>query len=210
MKLVSLISGGIDSPVSTYLMIARGADVISVHCDNRPFTDETFMTRTKDAVQRIATHTGRELELVIVPNGDVQADIARNSERRYQCVLCRKRMLLTASKLARKIGAEGLITGESLGQVASQTLRNLMTETAAHDLPILRPLIGMDKEEIITIAKEIGTYDISIRPGTCCTLVPNRPATMARTDSIQENEENLDEALIDTAIERSETHVFGP
>ncbi len=183
-------------------MLRQGAEVVVVHYDNQPFTDEKQLNKTKELIERLEGYSGRKMKRYIVPHGPSQAAIARNAHRRYQCVMCRRMMFRIAERIAAIEGAQALVTGESLGQVASQTLTNIRTEEQAVKLPILRPLIGLDKVEIERIAREIGTFDISISPGLCCTIVPEKPATQARLNSVLEEESKLDlDSLVEKAIE---------
>lgn len=196
-----MLSGGIDSPVSTHLMLKQGAEVIIVHFDNQPFTDKKQLNKSLKLISRLEEHSGRKMKKYIVQHGPSQAAIAKNVHRRYQCVMCRRMMFRIAEKIAKMEGATALVTGESLGQVASQTLTNIRTEEQAVDIPILRPLIGLDKVEIERTAKEIGTFDISISPGLCCTIVPDKPATQARLRTILEEEAKFDiDSLIEQAV----------
>lgn len=205
MKVVSLLSGGIDSPVSTHMLLRKGVDVIAVHYDNQPFTDEKMLNKTKELIDRLEEHSGKRMKKYIVPHGPSQAAIARNAHRRYQCVMCRRMMFRIAERIAEMEGAEAIATGESLGQVASQTLPNIRTEEQAVNIPILRPLIGLDKVEIERIAKEIGTYESSIGPGLCCTIVPEKPSTKSRLKTILEEESKIDiEDLVEKALEGAE------
>jgi thiamine biosynthesis protein ThiI len=183
MRLLTLVSGGIDSPVAGHLMMERGHQVDLIHFDNRPFTDDNTYDKVVSLVKRLDPNKGSRF--FVAPHGPSQAQMARKAPRRLGCVLCRRMMLHVASALAEREGHDALVTGESLGQVASQTLLNLWVEEPASTVPILRPLIGLDKLEIISIAKAIGTYDISISPGLCCTIVPSRPATQAKLNDIR-------------------------
>lgn len=186
-------------------MLKQGADVIIVHYDNQPFTDDKQLNKSLDLMGRLEEHSGQKMKKYVVPHGPSQAAIAKNAHRRYQCVMCRRMMFRIAERIAEKEGASALVTGESLGQVASQTLTNIRTEEQAVNIPILRPLIGLDKVEIERIAKEIGTFDISISPGLCCTIVPNKPATQARLKAIIEEESKLDmDSLVEQAIKGAE------
>jgi thiamine biosynthesis protein ThiI len=205
MKLISLLSGGIDSPVATYLMLRRGDHCVALHFDNQPFTDESQLEKARDLVRCLEGYSSERIPLYIIPHGKTQIEFARNAIRKFGCVFCRRMMLRIGEKIAEKEGCEALLTGESLGQVASQTLPNIRVEEEAVDIPILRPLIGFDKLEIERIAKEIGTYEISIRPGLCCTLVPEKPATVSRIDKIREEESKVGvERLVESALAEAE------
>ena len=191
MKLIALMSGGIDSPVAAYLMLRKGAKVVALHMDNRPFTDPSTVVKTFRLIERLEEVTGRPIKRYLAPHGRNQLTFARECRKNLQCVLCRRMMYRVAELVARKEGADAILTGESLGQVASQTLPNLRTESAAVSIPILRPLIGFDKLEIEAIAKEIGTYEISIGPGGCCTINPRHPATASTLERVKKEEEAL-------------------
>ncbi|MFQ6106339.1 MAG: tRNA sulfurtransferase [Thermoplasmata archaeon] len=191
MKLLSLISGGIDSPVAAYLMLRRGDTCLALHFDNRPFTDEGQLEKAKDLVRRLEKLANKDIPLYVIPHGTAQIQFARHAIRKFGCVFCRRMMLRVGERIALSEGCEALVTGESLGQVASQTLSNIAVEEDAVDIPVLRPLIGFDKVEIERIAREIGTYEVSIRPGLCCTIVPEKPATVSDTGRIRQEEEKV-------------------
>jgi len=202
MKAITLISGGIDSPVATYLMMKKGVEVVALHLDNRPFTDEKQQNKTIEIVRYLSEISGRDIKTCIVPHGNTQGCFAKNCRRNMQCVLCRRMMFRTAREVAMIEDASCIITGESLGQVASQTLTNIYTTAEAVDISIIRPLIGLDKEEVIKIARRIGTYDLSILPGLCCTIVPKRPATAARLDEVHKEERKVNmDSLLKNAME---------
>ena len=179
MKAVALISGGIDSPVAAYLMARAGADVVLLHMDNRPFADDLSIERVKQLAEKIREATGKDIPLYAAPHGRSQETIMHGADRAYQCVLCKHAMQMTAREFCRSIGADAIIMGDSLGQVASQTLTNIAAEFVDIGFTILRPLIGLDKLEIEAIAKRIGTYDISIMPAVGCTALPERVITTA-------------------------------
>ncbi len=200
MKLVSLMSNGIDSPVASYRMSLMGADVILLHMDNRPYTDDRSVENVKAIAERLREVTGKEFPLYMAPHGDNQREISENCDRSYQCVMCKRVMQRTARELAKILGADAIVMGDSLGQVASQTLRNIVSENIGLDFPVIRPLIGMDKLEIEAIAKEIGTYDISIRPTDGCTIVPVGPITNADPEKVARFGEKID---VDAIARRS-------
>lgn len=185
MKLISLMSNGIDSPVASYKMGMMGAEVILLHMDNRPYTDDRSIENVKAIAERLREVTGKEYPLYIAPHGGNQTEISEKCDRSYQCVMCKRVMQRTARELAKMLGAEAIVMGDSLGQVASQTLRNIRSENIGLDFPVIRPLIGMDKLEIEAIAKEIGTYEISIRPTDGCTIVPVKPITEADPEKVE-------------------------
>ncbi len=192
MRGLVLISGGIDSPVAAYLMGRQGLDLVFVHFDNRPFTSDEEVKKATGLMRKVDEALGRTSKKLLVPHGKSQTEFARCCRRNMECVLCRRMMLRVAERLAAKHGAGYIITGESLGQVASQTLANINVEERATGLPILRPLIGFDKIEIERIAKRIGTYDISIMPGLCCTIAPKKPSTYSKLETALDEETRVD------------------
>ncbi len=196
-----LMSGGIDSPVALDRLMRQGHDLFAVHLDNRPFTDDTPLAKVVDHLDVLGRRHGRRIPLYVLPHGPTQIALMRGTDRHVGCVLCRRFMWRTAERIAEREGASFLVTGESLGQVASQTLSNMRSATAAVRLPIVRPLIGYDKLEIEREAKAIGTYEISTRPGLCCQAVPDRPATRSSLVQILAEEERIDvEAIIDRCL----------
>ena len=201
MKIVSLISGGIDSPVATYLMLKKGFDVVAVHMDNTPYTDERSREKTIRLVRRIENITDRKIKRYIVPHGHSLEQFSKKCRTNLECVLCKRMMLRIGCAIAKPEGAVAIVTGESLGQVASQTLANLRAEEDASDLPVLRPLIGFDKVDIIEIAKKIGTFELSIAPCASCGIVPEKPATRAVLENVLREEKQADiEELLSSAI----------
>ena len=192
MRGILLISGGIDSPVAGYLMGKQGLDLVLVHFDNRPFTSDNEVEKAISLMKQLDNALGKESLRLLVPHGNAQAEFAKCCRRNMECVLCRRMMLRVAEKLAKKHDAGFIVTGESLGQVASQTLANINVEERSTSLPVLRPLIGFDKVEIERIAKAIGTYDISIRPGLCCTIAPKKPSTYSKIADAMDEETKVD------------------
>lgn len=192
MRGILLLSGGIDSPVAGYLMGKQGLELVLVHFDNRPFTSDNEVEKAISLMKQLDNALGKESLRLLVPHGKAQAEFAKCCRRNMECVLCRRMMLRVAEKLAKKHDAGFIVTGESLGQVASQTLANINVEERSTSLPVLRPLIGFDKVEIERIAKSIGTYDISIKPGLCCTIAPKKPSTYSKIADAMDEETKVD------------------
>ncbi len=188
-----LISGGIDSPVAAYRLMKRGCSVIFIHFHSYPYLDKTAQDKVMELVKNLNAYQFSS-KLYLVPFGEIQREISVTVEPAYRVVLYRRMMLRIAREIALKEGARALITGESLGQVASQTLDNMTTIESAVSMPILRPLIGMDKDEIIEEAKRIKTFDTSIMPDQdCCQLfVPKHPSTRTKVREIEFKERSID------------------
>jgi thiamine biosynthesis protein ThiI len=212
-KVLCLLSGGIDSPVAAFRMLRRGCQVRFVHYHSFPHTT----AESQEKVRRIVGLLGRyqlQGKLLLVPFAEIQREIVAYAPPPLRVVLYRRFMVRIAEALARKERASALITGDSLGQVASQTLENLrVVSAAATEIPIFRPLIGDDKTDIIRMAREIGTYDISILPDQdCCTLfVPRHPETGATADQVARAESLLDlPRLIDAALAATTRELIAP
>jgi len=205
MKFVALVSSGIDSPVATYMLARKGDDIILVHADNTPYTDN----RDREKFTRITHHLKKlvsgSLQAYIVPHGQTLAVMKKNCKAKFTCILCKRMLLRYAEKIAKREHADALIMGDSLGQVASQTLHNIHVVEQAVQMPVLRPLIGFDKEDITRIAKKIGTYELSILPAQGCTAVPKKPSTQARLDDVITEETKINVAdLVEQAIKNAE------
>ncbi len=185
-KVINLLSGGIDSPVAAWRMLKRGCEVINVHFHGQPLVTKASEVKAIE-LTRVLTEWGASPRLYLVPIGRIQAEIMKTSPPAYRVVLYRRLMLRVAQEIARREGALALVTGESVGQVASQTLHNLFVINAVAEMPVLRPLIGMDKEEIIAQAERIGTLPLSNLPGEdCCTLfTPKHPVTAAKLEDVE-------------------------
>jgi tRNA uracil 4-sulfurtransferase len=199
-----LMSGGIDSPVALYYMLRQGHEMVAVHMDNRPFTDDSPLEKVVDHLRALETTFGCKVPLYVLPHGPTQITLMRNTDRHVGCVMCRRFMWRSAERIAERELASFLVTGEALGQVASQTLSNMRSATVSVQLPIVRPLIGFDKQEIETVAKSIGTYGISTRPGLCCQAVPDKPATRTNLVQILQEEDRLDvDQIVDECVRRA-------
>ena len=205
-KVVTLLSSGIDSPVATWMLSRRGAVPVPVHFSGRPQTADTSEYLTRDIVEALApaVQIGR---LYVVPFGDCQREISVKCPSDLRVIMYRRVMYAVAERIAQLEGAKALVTGESLGQVASQTLENIMAVNEVVDIPVFRPLIGSDKQEIIERAESIGTYEISTQAAPdCCTLfMPRKPETHAKLDAVHEAWEMFDhEAMIEHLVENVE------
>ncbi len=192
MRFISLISSGIDSPVATYLISDKATEIYALHFDITPFAVEKEKTDFIEIVKHLKKICNCDIKTIIIPHGQNLKEYIENCNRRYTCIFCKRMMLHIAEKIAEENNINSIFTGDNLGQVASQTLQNIHVIDNATYLPILRPLIGFDKEEIIDIAKEIGTYELSINKSSKCSAVPNKPATQAKLKDIQREEKKID------------------
>ncbi|WP_406242309.1 tRNA uracil 4-sulfurtransferase ThiI [Tissierella carlieri] len=198
-----LLSGGIDSPVAGFLMAKRGVEISAVHYHSYPFTSERAEEKVKDLAGILSRYTGK-ITMYSVNILEIQKEINAKCPEKEMTILSRRFMMRIAEKIAEKQNINALITGESLGQVASQTIEGISVTNAAVKLPILRPLVGLDKVDIIEIAKDIETFETSTLPfEDCCTVfLPKHPVTKPRIEDIEKSEEVLDvEYLIENAIE---------
>lgn len=201
-KAALLLSGGIDSPVSGYMMAKRGLSLSAIHFYSYPYTSERAKEKVLELAGILAGYCGH-IDVYIVPFTEMQLAIHEHCPEEYGTLIMRRMMMRIAEKVARSHGADALITGESLGQVASQTLLALGVTDRVTELPVFRPLIGMDKEEIIQISRKIGTFETSILPyEDCCTVfTPKHPATKPKLEKIVLSESQLDwERLIEEAV----------
>ena len=204
---VLLLSGGIDSPVAGYLTARRGVEIIAIYFHSPPFVSERALDKVKDLVRELSKFTGK-IKLCIVPFTDVQLFLKESTHPEKLTILLKRAMLHIASALAEKENAQCLITGDSVGQVASQTMHSLAAVNSAASRAVLRPLAIMDKQDIIDIAKKIGTFEISSRPyDDCCTLfVAKHPETKPSTKAIEKIEAQIFEKLeplMATALENA-------
>ncbi|MCK9152203.1 tRNA uracil 4-sulfurtransferase ThiI [Methanobacterium alcaliphilum] len=192
-KLVALLSGGIDSPVAAYMMMKRGCKIIAIHFDNEPFTNPESIEKVKKMADKLREYSsGVKFELKVVKYGEYLQACKEKAPEKLTCVLCKTGMYHTAEIIAQREGAMAIVDGSSMGQVASQTLPNLLATRHSVSMPILSPLIGMDKVEIENMAKEIGTYEISIIPDGGCSAVPRYPETKADIERVLDAQEAVD------------------
>ena len=199
---VSLLSGGIDSPVSSYMIAKRGVQLEMIHFASPPYTSQLAREKVLQLARELTPWTGR-LTVYIIPFTEIQEEIRRSCPEDHFTLIMRRFMMRLADRLARELRCKALVTGECLGQVASQTMDALRVSEDVTDLPVLRPLIGMDKEEIVRLARHIGTFDTSILPyEDCCTVfTPPHPKTKPNVEEVREMESALDiEGLCDRAM----------
>ncbi|NFO55770.1 tRNA 4-thiouridine(8) synthase ThiI [Clostridium botulinum] len=205
-----MLSGGIDSPVAGYLMAKRGVELNCVYYHSHPYTSERAKDKVKDLAKILAAYT-EKINLYIVPFTEIQMAILDKCREDELTIIMRRFMMRVACKIAEEKGIQSVTSGESIGQVASQTMEGLIVSNDCADRPVFRPLIAMDKTDIMDIARKIETYETSILPyEDCCTIfVPKHPKTKPRVDSIREEEKklNIDE-LVRKAIEEMENIVY--
>lgn len=205
-KAAILISGGIDSPVAAFNMAKRGLTLNAIHFASPPYTSQRAELKVKTLLSRVARYCGT-IKLAIVPFTEIQEEIGKNCPEDYFTLIMRRMMMRISERLARESGCGALITGESLGQVASQTLPAIASTDEVCTMPVFRPLIGMDKEEIIAISKKIDAFETSILPyEDCCTVfTPKHPHTRPKAGQCEAAEKGLDiEPLIERAISATE------
>ena len=211
-KAVSLLSGGIDSPVASWMMAKRGVALEMVHFFSYPYTSPEAKEKVLELARLLTPWAGR-LVVHVVPFTQIQEELRRSCPEALFTLLMRRFMMRIAEKVAQRVGAEGLVTGESLGQVASQTMQAMAVTGQVCTLPVFRPVVGMDKEEIIQTARKIGTFETSILPyEDCCTVfTPRHPKTRPHLDEIEAAEAALDiDGLIQAAVEGIERVVLDP
>ena len=203
---LSLLSGGIDSPVSSYMMAKRGVQLEMIHFISPPYTSEAAKEKVLELARLLTAYCGR-MNVHLIPFTEIQEEIRRNCPEDYFTLIMRRFMMRISEAMAKKVGAKCLITGECLGQVASQTMEAIAVSDDACNMPVLRPLIGMDKQEIVVISRKIGCFETSILPyEECCTVfTPRHPRTRPHVEDVREMEAALDvEGLCQRALEGSE------
>ena len=212
-RVAVMLSGGIDSPVAAWHMMKRGCPATYVHFHSYPLVDRSSIEKASELVQHLARFQRRS-ELVLAPLAEIQKRIIVETPPAYRVLLYRRFMLRITELLAKQSGAKALVTGESCGQVSSQTLENIAVVDDVAGMPVLRPLIGMNKEEIVGMSREIGTFPISIQPDQdCCSLfVPRHPETRARLETVQRLEQGLpvDELVAEAVAGASREQVPSP
>jgi thiamine biosynthesis protein ThiI len=209
-KVACLMSGGIDSPVAAWRMMKRGCSATLIHFHAYPFVSRASQEKVRELAQLLTTYQHRT-RLFLVAFGEIQRQVVLTAPAPLRVVIYRRMMMRIAERIARGSGARALVTGEVVGQVASQTLENMSLIAAATSLPILRPLVGMDKEEIVEQAGRLGSFEISIVPDQdCCQLfTPKHPATRATRAAVEEAESRLPiEEMVTQAVEQAEEERF--
>ena len=208
-KAVALLSGGIDSPVAAWMMAKRGVEISAVYFHSPPYTSERAKQKVMDLASIVSQYTGG-LKLYVVPFTELQLYLLENVPEDKLTIFLKRAMMKTAERIALKENADGLITGDSVGQVASQTMQGLNAINAVTNMPVLRPLAGMDKQEIVDLARKIETFETSILPyEDCCTIfVAKHPETRPKTSVINKIESKLDrlEEELDKAFEGTEVY----
>ncbi|MBM7836514.1 tRNA uracil 4-sulfurtransferase ThiI [Clostridium sardiniense] len=205
-----MLSGGIDSPVAGYLMARRGVELNCIYYHSHPYTSERAKDKVKDLAKILSNYT-EKVRLFIVPFTEIQMDIIDKCPQDELTIIMRRFMMRVACAVSEREGIQSVSSGESIGQVASQTMEGLVVSTDCADRPVFRPLIAMDKGDIMDIAREIGTYETSILPyEDCCTIfVPKHPKTKPRLENIRKSEAPLDvDSLVEKAINDMEVVVF--
>lgn len=211
-KAAVLISGGLDSPVAAWMMAKRGVELTAVHFASPPYTSELAREKVRRLLRKVAEYAGR-IRFVTVNLTRLQEEIRDKCPQELSTVILRRYMLRGAQRVAQEEGCSALVTGESLGQVASQTIQAIACTDAVATMPVFRPLIGADKSEIVKVAYQIGTYDISIEPyEDCCTIfTPKHPRTKPILHFVEEGERAIEgEALLEEALAQRETEWVYP
>ncbi|MBE6020314.1 MAG: tRNA 4-thiouridine(8) synthase ThiI [Clostridiales bacterium] len=207
-----LLSGGIDSPVASWMMAKRGMNIEAIHFHSYPFTSDRAKEKVLDLAKILSGYCGR-IKVHCVNLLEIQQAINENCPEEQMTILSRRFMMKIAERLAHEVKADVLITGENIGQVASQTVQGLVVTDNAVQLPVMRPLIAMDKVDIMEIAQKIGTFETSIQPfEDCCTVfLPKHPLTKPKLETILESEKHLDaEQLIENALAGMENYTINP
>lgn len=210
-KAAVLISGGIDSPVAAWMMAKRGIELTAIHFASPPYTSERAEQKVVDLLEEVSKYSGR-MTMITVPFTEIQERIKENCPEELFTIIMRRMMMKLSERISEQIGCKALITGESLGQVASQTIDAIACTDSAVQISVFRPLIGMDKDEIVSISRKIGTFELSIQPyEDCCTVfTPKHPRTRPVLKFVEQAEENLlVEQLMENALNNLKTTKIG-
>lgn len=200
-RAVSLISSGIDSPVAAYLMLKKGFDMVCVNFDSYPDKIGGSKEKVIKQVKSLSKKFNKDIKLYIIDHKHNYQTFGKGTNPRYTCIFCKRVMLKISEKIAEIEDAKYLITGENLGQVASQTLDNMSVIDSIVDIPVLRPVLTYDKQEIINLAQAIGTYETSVQKELCCPMLPINPITKSRKYKVEYEEAKFDmDKLADEAI----------
>lgn len=200
MRLLSLMSGGIDSPVATHLMLKKQHEIFILNMDGGPYSGKDESKKVEDIARQLSSLHPNKVKLLRADHGLNLTAFRTHSNPKYMCILCKKAMLMVSDLVCDRYGLKGIIMGDSMGQVASQTLPNMAAVSRGIKQPVIRPLIGFDKVEIEKIAKEIKTFEISIRRTTGCTAAPRHPITHAISERL---EKEAEKAFIKENVRRS-------
>jgi thiamine biosynthesis protein ThiI len=209
-RVICTISGGLDSPIAAYKMMKRGCIPIYLHFDNVPYGDDSTRDLAVRQAKRLAEYVyGHEVKMYIVPHGEDLTEILRHAPRKMTCIFCRRNMYRLAQEVAFKEDADAIVTGEIIGEQASQTTRNLLAEeSAVCEIPIIRPCIGDDKVDIEKMAMKIRTYEFAHEAVSCCSLPPKYPTVHANLDEIDPAEERMDMEWIKKELAEAEVIVL--
>ncbi|MCJ7817744.1 MAG: hypothetical protein MUP60_02735, partial [Candidatus Thorarchaeota archaeon] len=209
-KVVCTISGGLDSPIAAYKMMKRGCIPVFVHFDNVPYGDDSTRNLAIRQAKRLTEYVhGHEIKMYIVPHGEDLTEVLRHAPRKMTCIFCRRNMYRLAQEVAFLENADAIVTGEIIGEQASQTTRNLLAEeTAVSEIPILRPCIGDDKDEIVKMAMKIRTYAFTHEAVSCCSLPPKYPTIYSELDIIKPTEDQMDMGWIAAEISEAEVIIL--
>lgn len=207
-KMILLISGGIDSPVAGYLIGRQGIGLVGLSAFINPIGDKEHVEKISALIAQLSRAIGQEIPLYTFDQRIALEKFSRSSKHKLTCVLCKRMMLRIAERLNNRLGGAGIIMGDSLGQVASQTLQNMNVIERAVEVPVIRPLIGFDKVDIVRLAERIGTYDISNLKAPGCAFLTRRPVTKADLDEVLQTERMLGIEKLTDMLEASLKRVF--
>ena len=202
-KVVCLLSGGIDSAVACWLVMKRGCTIIPIYLDNAPLTDETTTAKALEVAKKLFEWSiGFPRKVYIVPHGKNLETFVKDAPRKLTCILCKRMMYRIAERIAETEKTDGIVTGEAIGEQASQTITNLrVLDEASAKYPIHRPLLGFDKTETTELARKIGTFEISTQKAKGCSAAPTKPSTKAKLEIVKKAEENFDiEQMVEESV----------